>query len=389
MTKALRRSFVPAPDYAAAVLDRLAGEPEGSLADAVARALTSFGGPVVAPDDLDVSALPAFLRLHVRVLDDTGRVAAVGDDVAVLQAKLARRTRSAVAAVSGDVERVGLTSWTVGTIPRTVRVEGPAGTVEGYPALVDEDGAVALRVLGAIDEQRRAMPLGVRRLLLLDLPSPVRPALRDLDGRARLALGHQPYPSVEALVADCAAAVVDAAVREQGGPPWDEESYLRLRASLAGTLGAATAGTLRQVVEVLGRAHEVAVRLPDLPAGSALREDLEVQLEGLVFAGFVTRAGRGRLPHLLRYLTGMLRRLDSAGRDPGRDAVRMRQVHEVEDAYHDVVDGLPPARRGDDDVQAVHWLIEELRVSVFAQQLGTTAPVSAKRVRAALAALGP
>jgi ATP-dependent helicase HrpA len=389
MPKALRRSFVPAPDYAAAVLDRLAGEPQGSLLDAVAGALTSFGGPVVAPSDLDVSALPAFLRLHVRVLDDAGRVLAQGDDVAALQARLARRSRSAVAAVSGDVERVGLTSWTVGTIPRTVGVGGPSGAVEGYPALVDEGGAVALRVLGTAVEQRRAMPRGVRRLLLLDLPSPVRAALRGLDGRARLALAHQPYPSVEALVEDCAAAVVDAAIQQHGGPPWDEDAYLQLRASLSASLPTGTAETVRVVADVLVRAHEVAVRVADLPLGSELRDDVEVQLAGLVYRGFVARTGRARLAHLVRYLTAMVRRLDSAPSDPGRDAVRMRQVHEVEDAFHQVVDGLPPARRLDDDVLAVHWLIEELRVSVFAQQLGTAVPVSAQRVRAALAVVRP
>jgi ATP-dependent helicase HrpA len=357
--------------------------------DAVARALTSFGGPVVAPSDLDVAALPTFLRLHVRVRGEDGRVLAQADDVAALQASLAQRARTAVAAVSGGVERAGLRSWTVGTVPRTVRAEGPAGAVEGYPALVDEGGAVALRVLGTADEQRRAMPRGVRRLLLLDLPSPVRPALRGLDGRARLALAHQPYPSVEALVQDCAAVVVDAAMEEHGGPPWDEDAYLRLRSSLSGSLQAGTAETLRVVADVLARAHEVAVRVEDLAAGSQLRDDVEVQLAGLVYRGFVARTGMARLAHLVRYLTAMVRRLDSAALDPGRDAVRMRQVHEVEDAFHQVVDGLPPARRLDDDVQSVHWLIEELRVSVFAQQLGTAAPVSAKRVRAALAAVGP
>jgi ATP-dependent helicase HrpA len=138
---------------------------------------------------------------------------------------------------------------------------------------------------------------------------------------------------------------------------------------------------------VLRLAHEVTLRLEALPAESAVREDLEVQLEGLVPRGFVTSVGAERLPDLVRYLQGMRRRLEVAPGEPGKDAARMVRVHEVEDAYHDVVDRLPAGRILDPDVQDVRWLLEEYRVSVFAQQLGTPRPVSDKRIRTALARL--
>ncbi len=387
LPKALRRSFVPAPDYAAAVLERLPSSPSGSFAHAVARALTSFGGPVVTADDLDLAALPPFLRLHVRVVDDEQGTVAEGSDLAAIQNRLAPQVRRAVAAAVPDVERRGLRTWSVGSVPRQVQVPRPEGVVQGFPALVDEGDSVALRVLPDADAQRRAMPRGVRRLLVIELPSPVRRIVADLDRTTKLALGHSPYATVPALLADCVACAVDDLVREAGTEVWDEPAYVALRESVGAGLPARTEQVVRDAGSVLGAAHRVAVRVQALPAQSLAREDLEVQLAGLVFPGFVSDVGRARLPFLVRYLAGMDRRLDALGTSASRDASRMAEAHEMEDAFHDVVDGLPAHRRRDDDVQAVRWLLEEHRISLFAQQLGTAVPVSPTRIRAALTAL--
>ncbi len=387
LPKALRRSFVPAPDYAAAVLHRLPPSPAGSFPDAVARALTSFGGPVVTADDLDLGALPPYLRLHVRVVDDGQRTVAQGWDVAALQHRLAPQVLRAVAAAAPDLERHGLRTWSVGTIPRQVQVPRPEGAVQGFPALVDEGDSVALRVLPDGDAQRRALPRGVRRLLLLELPSPVRRIVRSLDPSTKLALGHSPYASVPALLDDCVAAAVDDLVRELGGEVWDEAAYLALRERVGAGLPARAEQVVRDAGSVLAAAHPVAVRVQELPGQSLVREDLEVQLAGLVYPGFVSDVGRQRLPSLRRYLAGMGRRLDDLRTSPARDAARMAEAHEMEDAFHDVVDRLPAHRRHDADVQAVRWLLEEHRISLFAQQLGTAVPVSPRRIRAALAAL--
>jgi len=386
LPKALRRSFVPAPDYAAAVLERLP-EPSGSLLDAVAEALTGFGGPVVSASDLDITAVPSHLRIWARVVDADGAVVAEGRDVAALQRDLAPATRSAVAAAAPDLERTGLGSWELGTIPTSVEVPREGGSVRGYPALVAGEGTVSLRVLADPEAQRRAMPRGLRGLLLAELPSPLRSVVRSLDGPTKLPLAHNPYPDVPALLADCVAAAVDDLVVEGGGVVWDEASYQRLRDYVAGRLADATQAVVARVSDVLRLAHEVTLRLEALPAESAVREDLEVQLEGLVPRGFVTSVGAERLPDLVRYLQGMRRRLEVAPGEPGKDAARMVRVHEVEDAYHDVVDRLPAGRVLDPDVQDVRWLLEEYRVSVFAQQLGTPRPVSDKRIRTALARL--
>ena len=386
LPKALRRSFVPAPDYASAVVQRL-GPPAGSLSSAVAQALTSFGGPVVGTDDLGVEKVPDFLRVLVQVVDEDGAVVGQGRDLSELRRRLASRTRDAVARAAPSIERSGLTSWTVGTIPHRVEVERDQGLVQGYPALVDETHSVGLRVLATAEEQRRAMPRGVRRLLLLDLPSPVRAIVRRLDSSVKLALSHNPYPSVPALLDDAVAAAVDGLVRSGGGIPWDEAAYTARRQSVRAHLEDATLDVVTVVGEILAVAHEVTLRTAALPESSLAREDLEVQMQGLVHPGFISADGPDRLPHVLRYTRAMRRRLDVLASDPAKDDRRMLEVHEVEDAYFATVDTLPAARRLDPDVMDVRWMLEELRVSAFAQQLGTAGPVSAARVRKALSRL--
>ena len=386
LPKALRRSFVPAPDYAAAVLDRL-GPPQGSFVSAVADALTSFGGPVVRAADFSLQKVPDFLSVLVRVIDESGAVVGQGRDLAALQERLASRTRAAVARATPTIERSGLTSWTVGTVPRRVQVHRPEGEVVGYPALVDEGDSVALRVLASSDEQRRAMAGAVRRLLLLDLPSPVRAVVRRLDGSTKLALSHNPYPSVPALLDDAVAAAVSELVGRCGGLPWDEAAYSEVRRCVRGSLEDLTLDLVGRVGEVLAIAHDVAMRTRALDASSLAREDLEVQLQGLVHAGFVSETGYERSRHVLRYLRAMQRRLDVLASDPAKDERRMLAVHAVEDAYFAAVDALPAGRRGDPDVVELRWMLEELRVSIFAQHLGTTGPVSETRVRRALSKL--
>jgi len=386
LPKALRRSFVPAPDFAAAVLDRL-GTPTRSLREAVATALTSFGGPVVEAADIDMSKVPAFLQVLVRVVDDRGRVVGEDRDLARLQRSLAPRTRAAVADAAPSIEQERLASWPLPSIPPRVDVERPGGRVTGYPSLVEAGDSVSLRVLATVEEQRHSMPRGLRRLLMVELGSPVRAVVRRLDGRTKLALAHNPYGSVPALLQDAVAATIDDLISRRGALPWDETGYARLRAAVQRDLPHECLQVVTAVGQVLAVAHEVTLRTSALQEDSAVRDDLEVQMQGLVHDGFVSQVGRARLPDVERYLRGMLRRLDVLPSDPVKDARRMAQVHEVEDAYLDVVEGMAPARRGDPAVVDIRWMLEELRVSVFAQQLGTPRPVSAKRVRTALAAL--
>ncbi|HEU5392326.1 MAG TPA: ATP-dependent RNA helicase HrpA [Streptosporangiaceae bacterium] len=383
LPKALRRDLVPAPDVAREVVARL-GPPSGDLRDAVARELRSLRGVNIPRDAWDLGKLPRHLRITVRVTDG-GRVLAEGKDVAELQRELRPRLRDVLSRAAAGITRKGLTSWNFGELPKVFR----EGTVVAYPALADAGESVDVRLFETGAAARAAMWAGTRRLILLGAPSPVKSIAGSLPTRAKLALSHNPHGGVAAMFADCVSCAADYLMSEAGGPAWDAGDFERLSAAVRSRLHEVTADVVTQVESALRLAHSVGARLDDLRAApvQAAATDLRGQLSGLVYPGFVTATGYRRLPHLTRYLRGMEHRLDKLPENPGRDAASMAVAQRAEQAYRDTVAGLPDGRRSGADVTDVRWMLEELRVSLFAQALRTQAPVSENRILAALSRL--
>ncbi len=388
LPKQLRRNFVPAPDTARAVLANLTPGQE-PLLDGVQRELQRRTGVLVPLTAFDLAKLPPHLRVSFAVEDATGDVVARGKDLAALQEQLAVPAREAVAAaVAGELERTGLTSWPVDLDELPAVVERVAGehTVRGYPAFVDTGAGVAIRVFATAGEQAAAMRPGVRRLLRLATPSPVKAAERSLSTRARLVLSANPDGSTAALLDDAADAATDALMSDL---PWTRAGFDALRANVAAELVGQTIEIARLVERVLAAAHEVRSALPEPPppAHAAAIDDVRAQFRRLLPAGFVTRAGRTRLPDLARYLAAIARRLDRLPRDVATDTARMARVHAVEAGYDQLVRALPAGRAAAPDVADIGWQIEELRVSLWAQQLGTPRPVSEQRIYRAIDAV--
>jgi ATP-dependent helicase HrpA len=385
LPKSLRRDLVPAPDVAREVVARL-GTPSGDLRDAVARELRSLRGVTVPRDAWELSRLPPHLRITVRVTDGD-RVLAEGKDVAELQRELRPRLRAVLSQAAAGITRTGLTSWDFDALPHVFR----EGTVVAYPALADAGDKADVRLFETEAAARAAMWAGTRRLILLGAPSPVKSIAGGLSTRAKLALSHNPHGSVAAMFADCVGCAADYLMAEAGGPAWDRDGFEHLSAAVRSRLHEVTADVVTQVESALRLAHAVETRLDESRA-EALRPavaDMRGQLSGLIYPGFATGTGCRRLPHLTRYLRGMQRRLDKLPENPARDAANMAVAQRVERAYRQAVADLPAARRSDADVTEVRWMLSELRVSLFAQTLGTQAPVSENRVLAALGRLRP
>ncbi|MFY9892017.1 MAG: DUF3418 domain-containing protein, partial [Streptosporangiaceae bacterium] len=381
LPKDLRRHFIPAPDTARAALAAL-GAPSGDVRDALSAELARLTGVRVPRAAWNVEGLPAHLRVTYRVLDGN-RVLATGKDLEELRRQLRPELTAVLAEAAAGLTRTGARSWDFGTLPRVFST----GQVRGYPALADTGDAVDVRIFGTEAEANASMRLGTRRLVLIAVPSGVRSIAGRLPMNAKMAMSRHPYAGAAAMLDDCAAAAADQVIEDAGGPAWDAEGFARLVAAARDGLAPATARALDAVAQILAEAHEVEIRLTGatpVPAVAAALADMRAQFGRLIHPGFISEAGARRLPDLVRYLRGIVRRLDKLAGEQARDAERMAAVHRVTAAYETMLAELPPADRDLPGPQSIRWLIEELRVNLFAQVLGTSGPVSEKRIMTAI-----
>ena len=384
LPKDLRRNFVPAPDTARALLADL--EPGSEpLLETVQRELHRRSGILVPLSAFDLDKLPAHLRVTFAVQGPGGAELARGKDLATLQQQLAGQTRRAVVeAVADGVERTGLRGWPedLDELPRSVA----RGGVRGYPGLVEAGAAVDLRVFATEAERDAAAGSGLRRLLRLSVSSPVKSLEKSLDPRTRLLLGGNPDGSLSALLEDCADAAVDVLVPER---VWNRGAFDVARQRVREELGPTAAEVLRRVEKSLTALQEVHRLLPDppTPAQAEAVNDIRDQLATLLGSGFVAATGAGNLADLTRYLTAVVRRLERLPHAPAADQERMVRVSAVQDAYTELLQAISPARAASPEVVDVARMIQEFRVSLWAQQLGTPRPVSEQRIYRAIDAV--
>lgn len=388
LPKQLRRTVVPAPDFAAAALAALTPRAE-PLRTGLARELTRLGAAPIAPGDLDPAALPDHLRMTFAATDTDGRVLATDKDLTRLRARLSAEVAQSVSRATASAERPPAPVWTsesLGTLEPTVRSRVGDQTVTGYPALVPEADGVAVRVLSSPAEQARAMRAGTRALVLRAIPTSARAVTAGLSPADRLVLSQNPYGSLEALVEDCRATAVDELVAAAGGPVRSPQQFAALVEALRPKLTPAVARLVRAVVPVLAEAHRVTSALSDTRERD-IAEDVRAQLAELVFPGFISEWGGARLRELPRYLRAATVRLESLPGSADRDRRGMAEVDTAFAAYEQLLSRLPERRRDAPEVAEIWWMIEELRVGLFAQQLGTPYPVSLKRIQKAIAAI--
>jgi ATP-dependent helicase HrpA len=214
----------------------------------------------------------------------------------------------------------------------------------------------------------------------------VRAVASRLPTNAKLAMSRHPYRSAADLLDDCAACAADEIIADAGGPAWEQKAFDALLEAARSSLRARTADVVSVTARVLGEAHaaEAALDRAKGPAIAAAVADMRAQLSALIFPGFVAMTGSRRLGELVRYLRGISHRLEKAPADVSRDASRMAIVQRVSEDYEHVLAQIGPVARYRDDVTAVRWMIEELRVSLFAQPIGAAIPVSEQRILAAL-----
>ncbi len=389
LPKALRRNFVPAPNYADAFLGR-AKPLEKPLLESLIYELRRMTGVTVEAENWQLDQLPTHLKMTFRVIDDKGKKIAESMDLDSLKFQLKDQVQESISAVADDgIEQSGIHVWNFDSLPQCYEQKKRGFTVKAFPAIVDEKEAVGIKLFETEFEQQVAMQQGLRRLLLLNVPSPIKYLHEKLPNKSKLGLYFTPFGRVLDLIDDCIACAVDKLIVEFGGLVWNEADFDKLRDFIRENLNETTVEIAKQVEQILTLTYELNKRLKgkmDFTMAFAL-SDIKAQLNGLIYQGFVQKTGYTRLNDLQRYLQAIDKRIDKLLQDVNRDRAAMLRVEQVSQAYQQLLAKLPKSKPHSDEVKEIPYMIEELRVSLFAQQLGTKYPISDKRILNVIAAI--
>jgi len=419
LPKSIRRNVVPAADWAARLLTELPpapGAPVGaagadsatgafySTASVVDPAETAFTATLAAliqrltyvpvtAGDFELDRVAAHLRMTFRIVDERGRPVASGKDLIELQRRLGSRVRESVAKASAAtptnaIERTGLTSWDFAELPRFIDTRQGDNTIRGYPTLIDEGQSVSIRMMSTEAEQARTLPGGVRRLLLLATPSPVAYVQQHLTGAEKLSLATSPYRSTQALFDDCLAASVDDVLYrvKPGGQVFMKAEFDTIRDRVSGVVMDSMFETVGLVARILtaARSADKVLKASTSMALLPALTDARGQLAGLIYPGFVSATGLAQLRHLPRYLGGISSRIVKLGDNPNRDRVWMNESQAATTRYQDAGGRIPQAPDSPANLVRARWMIEELRISLFAQELKAAESVSLQRIHKVL-----
>ena len=378
LPKDKRRPLIPLPDTVTAFLS-VVKPGEQLLTEALAAFIRKKTGIDIHPVDWG-AALPQHLMMNVSVIDDSGQELASGRDLAALRQQLGGAARITYGGGAEDsaFERTGLTEWNFGDLPSQVKFKRGGRALIGYPALVDNGENVDLRLLDAADVAEAETRRGVIRLLRIALAAQFKQLDKDLSRETALALKYRGLGSPEQLRAALIDAIAARALMGDDETPRDEKAFGKQKERAKPRISVVKQALLRDVAEILDLHAQVAARLDASPQFPAAMRDERTHLAALVTPDFITATPWAHLKELPRYLRGILKRLEKLPAAAQRDARAMASVLTLQNKYlarrAQVKGTLSPA------LEDFRWQLEELRISLFAQELKTPYPVSAKRL---------
>ncbi|WP_392565313.1 ATP-dependent RNA helicase HrpA [Utexia brackfieldae] len=383
LPKPIRRNFVPAPDYAQAFLERVTAL-SLPLLEALEKEFRRMSGLTIDRESWQWTQVPDYLKITFRVIDLQGKILAESKDLTHLKQSLKQQVQQTLSSVVQDekLAQRDLVDWHFGTLPTVFQDKKGQYTVKAYPALVDNQQSVSIKLVDTIEEQQRLTLVGIRRLLLLNSPSPIKYLHEKLPNKSKLGLYFNPFGNIPELIDDCIACAIDHLIIEQGGLVWNQQDFARLLDFVKANLNPLVVEIAQQVEKILTLNFNINKKLKgriDLSLAFAL-SDIKAQLSHLVYKGFVTKVGYSRLGDIYRYLQAIEKRLDKLAIDPNKDRAHIHKIEQVQQAYQQFMVKLPDEKRQLKEVNDIGWMIEELRVNLFAQQLGTPYPISDKRI---------
>ncbi|ANW55695.1 ATP-dependent RNA helicase HrpA [Burkholderia pseudomallei] len=400
----LRRHCVPLPEYAAGFVERAGRERfgAGGLVDALIADVREQTQVATKTSDFKLETLPAHLFMNFKVIDEHGRQLAMGRNLAQLRAELgaqaqqhgasgarARRVplgappraaepaAQAGAAAGATALYENLTTWNFGKLPELLEIRRRGETLFGYPALVDRGTHCDVEVFDSPDEAARIHRAGLRRLFALQLKEPIKYLEKNLPGLREMAIQYMSLGTQDELRDQLIATALDRACLQEPLPA-DDASFHARRDEGRSRLNLLAQEIARLVGQILAEYAGLAKKLAQAKPFPAAHADMQGQLAALVGKRFVVDTPYAQLAHFPRYLKGIALRIDKLKADPARDARQAAELQPLAQHYQRSV-----AQRGgvaDARLAEFRWLLEELRISLFAQELRTPMPVSVKRL---------
>lgn len=383
LPKALRRTVVPAPEFAERALPKLLPY-EGALIDQLAAVLRDMGGQGINAADFRPDQLPPHLRMNYAAVDKRGKIIDSDRDLKALVQRQAGHISSSVSRVGRAAESASVKEWsedTLGAIDEEVTTVVDGHEVTAYPALVATKEGVALKVHPTKAAADASMITTTLTLLLREISVNTQHMVKGLPLQQRVAVDAYPHGGAEGLVNDARVAAVRDIMMEKGGPVRSPGEFTTLLNAVK--------------PEVPGRVRQAVVAIaPGLAEYSNLNaelnqwegpaiDDIRGQLKFLLPPNAITMHGMQHLRHLPRYIQAARIRLEDMNLDPDRDADRQADVDEAKAYLNNRLRTLPAGREKTREVKDIYWMIEELRVSLFAQRLGTAHAVSVRRIQKA------
>ncbi|WP_020558364.1 ATP-dependent RNA helicase HrpA [Thiofilum flexile] len=379
LPKHIRKQFVPAPDYARACLEAVHPSESISLTEAMGKQLLRMSGTTIPKEAWEQVELAPHLLMRFEVVDNAGVVVQQGRDLNALQNKVRQQTRAQLSTQPMiNIERDQIKTWDFGDLPEVHWIETSHMKLRAWPALVDKGDHVAIELFDSEWEAHQAHRGGVLRLFQLALPTEMRDLAKHIPALPKLCMQYAATGKCEELRASVARYAFRQAFKD----------YLDIRkqADFQQALTAARKNIFPQVQELsrlmvpaFEAYHDIRKQLKSKFIVSMMEavNDMNEQLDHLVYVGFLETVEPEQLRHYPRYLKAMQRRLEKLKTDPNKDLSLRQQIHPYWQKYLAYLKANRVLSAGAIEFR---WMLEEFRVSLFAQELGTAKPVSAKRL---------
>lgn len=390
LPKALRKTVVPAPDFAQRALEVMPEDVNTDIpfTEALADALRSVGGRGINATDFNPQALPPHLQITYAAIDRRGKIVDHDKDLAALKRRQAGKIKSSVSKAGRQSESESVKKWTsdtLGAVPETVTTTIDGNEVDAYPALEATKDGVKVTVHPTKAAADASMVTATLTLLLREISVNAQQMTKGLPLRHKVAVDRYPHGGANGLVEDARVAVIRDLMMSHGGPVRTPEEFDALLAEIKPQVSGGVRRAVVNTAPALAAYADISVEL-DQWEGPAI-DDMRSQLVFYLPRHAITVHGVQHLQHLPRYIDAMRIRLEDMRLDPDRDADRQEVVDGVKRYLADHMKRLPAQRSKTRAYKDILWLIEELRVSLFAQRLGTPRPVSQRRIEKKIDAL--